>query len=341
MTKSIDNCSQEFRDYRKTINRVAATMLFFYALFYILNTLVSFINPLLEAFLVPEAASLVYDALAGIVYIISFMLPVLFFKLISGKQEYFPIAASAHLPRHFGKYTFIVLGVVAAAALMNSLIMTIIYTLFRFTPELDPEELGSAAKCVMFFITSAIIPGFVEEFLFRGCILKNLLPYGKTVALVVSSLMFSLMHQNLLQFFYTFVAGLALGWLFLKTGSIWASVLVHMINNGSSVIQEILSEFLGDYAYDLVSYLIMCLTMLVAFIAFVLLNGAKNKEGGLRTGSVYGVTEKIPAPSGSRRITQGEAVRGFFTPLMIAVFFVAMLFAVLVLVMIAQPAGAV
>ena len=36
------------------------------------------------------------------------------------------------------------------------------------------------------------VPALCEEFLFRGCILSNLLPYGKTTAILASAVLFSM-----------------------------------------------------------------------------------------------------------------------------------------------------
>ncbi len=318
--------SYAYTEYRTSINRVAATMLFFYAVFYVTNFAASAFSLLYDAFLVPEAASIASDATSGIAYVFSFMIPVAFFKAIYKRQEYFPVAAEARLPKHLWLNIFAVVGIVTAASVMNSLIMQIFYTYFGVMPDFPESEITGVSSFVMAFITTALIPGFVEEFLFRGLILRNLLPYGKTVALVVSSLMFSLMHQNFMQFFYTFIAGIALGWLFMKTGSIWASVIAHMINNGMSVIQQTLSHYLSEYAYNLLSYAMMIFSLLLCVISISVLS--KKEKRQLRTGSVYGKTERIPSPSGSLAVSDKEAVFGFFSPLMITVIALAVLLAV-------------
>ena len=86
-----------------------------------------------------------------------------------------------------------------------------------------------------------MVPGFCEEFLFRGAILSNLLPFGRSNAILISSLMFALMHQNPSQLFYTFVAGILLGTVYERTGSIWNSTILHVFNNLISVILTVLS----------------------------------------------------------------------------------------------------
>ena len=57
-----------------------------------------------------------------------------------------------------------------------------------------------------------------REMVYRGYILRTLLPHDKVFAIVVSSAMFALMHGNLLQIPFAFIVGLTCGYLAVKTG---------------------------------------------------------------------------------------------------------------------------
>jgi hypothetical protein len=71
-----------------------------------------------------------------------------------------------------------------------------------------------------------------EEFFFRGYALAGLSRKGSAnFALVLSSLLFSAVHLNPVGFVPFFFAGIVLGTLFLKTGSLTASVTAHAVNN--------------------------------------------------------------------------------------------------------------
>lgn len=303
------------------------------------NMLGYIISPLLYALLIPMAYEIAYQLIYGLFYVLSFMLPVIVFKVIFPKHEYYPIPASPRLPKHTAKYTVVCIGLVFGAAFMNSLIMQIFYTAFGMYPDMSPfaVEITGVHSCILLFITSALIPGFVEEFLFRGVFMRNLLPYGKTAAVVVSALLFALMHQNFLQFFYTFIAGLVLGYLFLKTGSIWCGVIVHTLNNFVSVIEEILAHYMNDDAYNIASYLIMIVIELAAFICLLVLLGKHKKQDQLRKGSVFGHTEVVAVPSGSMEVTDREAVKGFLSPITYAVASISVLYAIDLLTRILVP----
>lgn len=78
----------------------------------------------------------------------------------------------------------------------------------------------------------------MEELLFRGAIQGHLLKIWKNPVwpIVVSSLLFGIVHGNPAQIPFAFVLGLALGWMYYLTGSIIPSILMHFINNGTAVL---------------------------------------------------------------------------------------------------------
>lgn len=85
-----------------------------------------------------------------------------------------------------------------------------------------------------------------EELLTRSFLLGGLLDgYGPAAALLVSSLVFALLHFNMVQTLSALVCGLALGTLYLKTGSVFCCILAHSGYNVVSylaMLQPHLSE---------------------------------------------------------------------------------------------------
>jgi membrane protease YdiL (CAAX protease family) len=71
-----------------------------------------------------------------------------------------------------------------------------------------------------------------EEPLFRGLILGGfVLRYGARRAIAYSALLFALVHMNPWQLPTGLVLGAFLGWLTLRTGSLWPAVFAHFLNN--------------------------------------------------------------------------------------------------------------
>ena len=80
----------------------------------------------------------------------------------------------------------------------------------------------------------AVFPAVCEELLYRGAILGLLLRSGRPrLALVGQAAAFSLAHVISVRLPWTFVFGLVIGWLRVRTGTLWAGMAVHFLLNGS------------------------------------------------------------------------------------------------------------
>ena len=82
-------------------------------------------------------------------------------------------------------------------------------------------------------IAIAIIPGFCEEYFFRGILQKNLnlLLKNAHIAILLSSLLFSAFHLQFYGFFPRFFLGVFFGYLFYWSGSLMYPVIAHALNN--------------------------------------------------------------------------------------------------------------
>ena len=96
---------------------------------------------------------------------------------------------------------------------------------------------------LVMFIYAGILGPIIEEFLCRKILLDRLHRYGKSIAMVTSGLLFSLLHGNIEQFFYTFFVGCFFAYVYLKSGKIKYSIALHMgMNIFSMVLTFILSK---------------------------------------------------------------------------------------------------
>ena len=95
---------------------------------------------------------------------------------------------------------------------------------------------------IMLFFLMAILSGFVEEILFRGLILRALLPTGIWRAALISAALFGGMHilnvlsisspaYALLQVGYAAAIGFGYAALVIRTGTIWPLILAHFLTN--------------------------------------------------------------------------------------------------------------
>ena len=94
---------------------------------------------------------------------------------------------------------------------------------------------------IVSLIYFCIFAPILEEFLMRGFILNGLsVNYGIIVALLISSILFALLHFNIAQIIPSFICGIILGLIYLYTGSILSCIFAHMGYNFISYIMIIL-----------------------------------------------------------------------------------------------------
>ncbi len=184
----------------------------------------------------------------------------------------------------------------------------------------------SVLELVLLIISTAVIPGIVEELMFRGIILTNLAPYGKGMAIVTSALLFGLMHCNPAQFFYTTAMGVILGIVYVKTHSIWVCMAAHFLNNFIAVIEQyIYGNFEGAKAESYASMLRGAVIVIgAASIVILLLIGLRKKK---KTPEENGSFGRIFEPSLSyeaRQVSRRGKMIMFFNPTMSA--FTAIIF---------------
>lgn len=101
------------------------------------------------------------------------------------------------------------------------------------------EQLSSLMREPGGYMVVALLPPLVEEMVFRGCVLKALLqwkPERKWLMIALSALIFALVHMNPAQMPHTFLIGLLLGWMFMRTGSIVPGVVYHWANNTAAYV---------------------------------------------------------------------------------------------------------
>lgn len=93
-----------------------------------------------------------------------------------------------------------------------------------------------------------IVGPIAEELVWRGFIMRGLQPVGRNLAIVLSALMFGLMHGNLYQIPFAFGIGLMLGYVAMEY-SIYDAMILHVINNSLFNIGLIyLNRFNGTLA---------------------------------------------------------------------------------------------
>ncbi|MCM1049168.1 MAG: CPBP family intramembrane metalloprotease [Clostridiales bacterium] len=102
---------------------------------------------------------------------------------------------------------------------------------------------------MLFFI--GIFGPFSEEFVFRGIIFRGYKNSGSILqAIIWSAILFGFMHLNFNQAAYATVLGIMLALAVEATGSLWASIIMHIVFNSPSVITMYLADFISPGFYS-------------------------------------------------------------------------------------------
>ena len=129
-------------------------------------------------------------------------------------------------------------------------------------------------------LSIAIIIPILEELLFRGAIEGHLLRKGWSPkwAILVSALIFGLIHGNPAQIPFAFLIGLLFGWLYYRTGSVIPGIAGHIINNSFGVwtmftaTQEELNQTTMETLGATTTYILLVLAIAVFIGMYFYLN---------------------------------------------------------------------
>ncbi len=90
----------------------------------------------------------------------------------------------------------------------------------------------------MELLGSALITPFLEELLHRGVVFGRLRRrMNMWQAVILSALIFAVLHFNIVQFIYAFLLGIVFALFVEKTGQLYPAVIAHIVANGIAVIR--------------------------------------------------------------------------------------------------------
>ncbi len=128
---------------------------------------------------------------------------------------------------------------------------------------------------VLYFLSVAILPAVFEEFAFRGVLLSSLRKYGDVFALIISSVIFGLLHMSVTAIPFAIASGLVMGYVYMRTGNLWINIGIHFLNNAIAVIMDILVANLPQGAGDIATNIIFFGFIVAGLAALAVLFGRK------------------------------------------------------------------
>jgi sodium transport system permease protein len=132
---------------------------------------------------------------------------------------------------------------------------------------------GEGMAWWMYLVVFVLLPAVCEELAFRGFILSGLRRrFPVWTAILISSLLFAVYHLNAFQALPTFILGVVLGVLTVRSGSIFPGMLFHLLYNGMLIGVPLLAHFgYTDESVPLQAVFHPAVTMFLAVLACALL----------------------------------------------------------------------
>lgn len=119
-------------------------------------------------------------------------------------------------------------------------------------------------------LSTGIITGITEELVFRGVIAKRLRQHLPPVAaVIISAVIFGLVHPTILSMVYATVLGLILGALYIKYDSVIPSIICHAAFNSMSCLLSLITE---DTAIILVIIIFVSVPLLIYLTKSIFFN---------------------------------------------------------------------
>ena len=106
-------------------------------------------------------------------------------------------------------------------------------------PNLMEDEFNELATSVWGMLSIAVFGPITEELVFRRVMIDDITrKTGKPwVAILISSVLFGLIHMNPAQIVFAIPVGAVFGWIYVKTGSMLPGLVGHIINNSIAVLE--------------------------------------------------------------------------------------------------------
>lgn len=105
-------------------------------------------------------------------------------------------------------------------------------------PNVLEEQFKAMSKSLSGFLAICIVGPIMEEIMMRRIILKEMQRATKSMwwGIIISAALFAIIHVNPIQVIFAMPAGIILGWLYCKTGSLLVPICIHILNNTAAFI---------------------------------------------------------------------------------------------------------
>lgn len=229
------------------------------------------------------------EIVLSVISIVLLFLLGLLFKKLSPKTEMRDFFA-------FKKLRFKDYGTVLGCLFILAFGSFMLNVLVDFFCELASVEIGRTeivltdTNYAVMLITVALLPAFYEEIFFRGALQSYLKDKGDVLSVCLCAALFTVMHGLDPYFLSTFFAGIVLSVVVKMTGSIYAAIFIHFVNNILSYVLAYYSDRLSHVQLNSIMIYFAGLVFIVS-VYFVLSMMIRKRKKELKRHRIYQVEE--------------------------------------------------
>jgi len=122
------------------------------------------------------------------------------------------------------------------AGVVNILNMLLVKLIFGRLTSVDIPVATNWMALLLGILVIGGSAGLCEEFLFRGVIQRGFERFGITKAIIITSILFGLLHRDMQRLFGTAILGALIGFIVYRTNSIYGGMFAHFTNNSIAVV---------------------------------------------------------------------------------------------------------
>lgn len=170
----------------------------------------------------------------------------------------------------FMLYTGITLTLMWIGNIIGLAITTILSSTIQNNIANPVQELINSTDIWLNLLLISIIGPIFEEIFFRKFLIDRTVKYGARVSIILSAVLFAFFHGNLNQFFYALLMGGFFAYVYIKTGKITYTIILHIIVNFmGSVVSLIFSNSVMNIQTGIT---LIDATIIIAYFLILLLS---------------------------------------------------------------------
>ena len=121
---------------------------------------------------------------------------------------------------------------IAGSQMLNDLILVFrLNEIFPYYSQMTDDTMTGQPVWLLFLTVGLLAPA-AEELIFRGLVFRRMKDFmNPWAAIILSALLFGIYHGNIIQFLYASLMGILLAVIYHRTGTLWTSILAHVVAN--------------------------------------------------------------------------------------------------------------